>query len=596
MTAQKPIIHARDHLPGGADPIVAGPEPPTGYADTIVGISDLVGYWRMGEPSGDQLDYSQNPAGDKPLTRTGDTAGSYDVEGSPVDPAEGAFQQNVNMAAVSSSHGDWWAATDSVGERFAFAGADPFTVSLWLRWTSGWSIPSSAAPVMLAGTMAATGGGTIPGWGLLIDPDTGGMFLTGHRGSTAADSNVTDPDPAPADQWTHAALNYDGATLRLYRDGALVASVASTHAVTAEAMIKVGGGTNIWNSVANTLYGALDEVAVFSRALSDDEMVSLAAIPPASEDDLVLGIGDDGGLGWVQPKVDVTVNGEPPAGPATEPPPANPVVTPPPSTGTDGDDWIWDQPLVWGGASFDVEPNQWTTIPFTDVVMVRYSNQTSRGGTCDIEIDPADPSAAGWVDPGDPHAILVPHEFPIFADGFSWIQVCLFLETPEVAGPTSYRQLRVFETTRQKSVLRSGQFRYTCCIEHGAISVFRDPLAAGWTPPADGTDTFAEGDVGGFDNGGHNRVMLAPNSGYGWRLEGDTWLPKDTLGRPMLQAGMRLVAQVWHDAASVLTFDAGGTVASFGTPAHAPYRPHFCVFQSAPRSWGSPWSGWPTYP
>jgi hypothetical protein len=79
--------------------------------------------------------------------------------------------------------------------------------------------------------------------------------------------------------------------------------------------------------------------------------------------------------------------------------------------------------------------------------------------------------------------------------------------------------------------------------------------------------------------------MFMPLSGGGFTMNGNDWLPRNTTGHPILKAGMRLVAQVWHDASVALTFDCANPY---------PYRPHLAVAQTCQRAWGSPWSDWPT--
>src|SRR4029077_7272926 len=113
------------------------------------------------------------------------------------------------------------------------------------------------------------------------------------------------------------------------------------------------------------------------------------------------------------------------------------------------------------------------------------------------------------------------------------------------------------------------------CAEGGATDVFRGPSGAG----------FASGDTGGLHTGGHPDIFLVPNAGLAYYLNGDDWLPNHAAGNPTLTRGMRLVAQVWHDATVPLTFDC-----SPGTT----YKPHFVVTLGMDRAWGAPWSGWPT--
>ena len=83
---------------------------------------------------------------------------------------------------------------------------------------------------------------------------------------------------APLGQWVHLAGVYDGAAMRLYVNGVLRASVAKTGAITSSTRpILVGGnagGTNPLAAGAN-LAGGVDEVRLYSRALTSNEIAGL---------------------------------------------------------------------------------------------------------------------------------------------------------------------------------------------------------------------------------------------------------------------------------------------------------------------------------
>src|SRR5262245_37090499 len=50
--AQKPIIHGRDHLPGGPDPIPGIPNPGGDDFGGILMPHEPVGFWKLNEQSG----------------------------------------------------------------------------------------------------------------------------------------------------------------------------------------------------------------------------------------------------------------------------------------------------------------------------------------------------------------------------------------------------------------------------------------------------------------------------------------------------------------------------------------------------------------
>ena len=79
--------------------------------------------------------------------------------------------------------------------------------------------------------------------------------------------------PAPpaltAGVWTHLAVTYDGAALRVYRNGTQAASIARTGAIqTSTGALRIGGNL-IWGEY---LDGRIDEVRIYNRALSAGEI------------------------------------------------------------------------------------------------------------------------------------------------------------------------------------------------------------------------------------------------------------------------------------------------------------------------------------
>ena len=69
--------------------------------------------------------------------------------------------------------------------------------------------------------------------------------------------------------WSHVATTYDGATLRLFVNGAQVASRAATGSITVSSGALRIGGNAIWSEYFK---GLIDEVRVYNRALSVVEL------------------------------------------------------------------------------------------------------------------------------------------------------------------------------------------------------------------------------------------------------------------------------------------------------------------------------------
>ena len=73
--------------------------------------------------------------------------------------------------------------------------------------------------------------------------------------------------------WTHLAMTYDGTALRLYVDGVADRSTGATGAITSTTdPFRIGGyGTGPW-----TMNGRVDELSLYSRALSPGEIKSIS--------------------------------------------------------------------------------------------------------------------------------------------------------------------------------------------------------------------------------------------------------------------------------------------------------------------------------
>ena len=81
----------------------------------------------------------------------------------------------------------------------------------------------------------------------------------------------------PLNTWSHLATTYDGAYQRVYINGVQVASRAQTGAVTVSAKPLRTRGNTSWPN--EWFGGRIDEVQVYSRALSLAEIQEAMTIP-----------------------------------------------------------------------------------------------------------------------------------------------------------------------------------------------------------------------------------------------------------------------------------------------------------------------------
>jgi len=305
--------HAANHLPGGSDPISGGCcDTSTGgaanYETGVLAISDLVGYWRLGDGGFDFLDTSGYNPGDPAdmVLNSGTTPMTQDfTPGALTVDDDGAVQFNADGTSVTPVSGESMHAVFSTDtHRFDFAGTAAFTISCWIR-------PLASAHTYtgtIFGTLAISGGND-NGWRLHIDePSRVVGFARAPNVSTGVYPTVSSPAGLDADTWHHLVGTYDGATLRLYLNGTLVASQAdvSVMSVTANPPY-IGTGPAPMASYTTFFYGAVDEAAIWSKALTAGEVATLynSAGGPAVTAGKVLTADGDGGTSYEWPTISV---------------------------------------------------------------------------------------------------------------------------------------------------------------------------------------------------------------------------------------------------------------------------------------------------
>jgi large repetitive protein len=153
--------------------------------------------------------------------------------------------------------------------------------------------------VNLEGTVMADPGNPAAGWATALSRQKGTtldqhyhlalnldahphLFIMPAGGDVAA---LTAPDPVTRGTWVHIAGTYDGVEARLFVSGVLVAHDALTGRFAADTTpVIIGGNGNSTSSSASAsnaptelFPGLLDEVLLYRRALSEDEVRQLAA-------------------------------------------------------------------------------------------------------------------------------------------------------------------------------------------------------------------------------------------------------------------------------------------------------------------------------
>jgi hypothetical protein len=132
-----------------------------------------------------------------------------------------------------------------------------FTVEAWVYPTalSGWR----------TAVMKEAADGLV--WGLYAHDNAPRPAVT--AAFAGVDTSAPAAKPLPLNAWTHLAATYDGATLKLFVNGAQAGKVAATGTVSTSADPLRIGGNSIWGEYFS---GRIDEVRVYDRWLSAAEI------------------------------------------------------------------------------------------------------------------------------------------------------------------------------------------------------------------------------------------------------------------------------------------------------------------------------------
>jgi hypothetical protein len=196
-----------------------------------------------------------------------------------------------------------WAAAGHSGSALSFNGTNAWvtvadapsldlrgamTVEAWVKPTrvGAWAtaVIKEAAPDELS-------------YGLYASSDSGQASAHVQVDPTTPDTYVRGAPSLPANVWTHIAATYDGATVRVYVNGALQGSTPMSGPIqTSGGALRIGGNA-VWSE---WFAGLIDDVRVYSRALSDAEVQADMATPtatPPRQAGLVAAYAFDAGAG-----------------------------------------------------------------------------------------------------------------------------------------------------------------------------------------------------------------------------------------------------------------------------------------------------------
>ena len=153
-----------------------------------------------------------------------------------------------------------YAARPGDDQIFDFGAAD-FTLQVWVRFNQ-----TSGEQTLLEKFSFQAG----PGWTVTKLP--GQVWRLHFDGAIVLDSA---PQSIPSGVWHHVVVRRQGATFRILYDGSVVAQGSSTGAISDTGMPLLVGKRNQFDGRHFPVDGQIDEVAIWSRALSDAEIAFL---------------------------------------------------------------------------------------------------------------------------------------------------------------------------------------------------------------------------------------------------------------------------------------------------------------------------------
>jgi hypothetical protein len=237
------------------------PVPAAGSFGAAVLDSDAYAYWRLNETasadSGVLRAYDYSGGGRHATYGAASLNGFNGIAGP--RPADGinVFEPTNFALGTTANTADSWATTPPLGVT-----TDTLTIVAWIKPTTY---------VTNAGIVFARLGGAATGLGF-----GGAANLGYHWNDVAATYSWNSNLRAPLDQWSLVAIAVEPSMARAYlinTSGSQSATNVTAHATRAFTdQMRIG---NDPNNVDRTFDGAIDEVAIFTRALSGAEIQGL---------------------------------------------------------------------------------------------------------------------------------------------------------------------------------------------------------------------------------------------------------------------------------------------------------------------------------
>ncbi|WP_258724057.1 LamG-like jellyroll fold domain-containing protein [Cellulomonas sp. NS3] len=200
-------------------------------------------YWRLGEASGP----------------TAADSGVRNITGAYRNGV--VLGQPSGIVGTTNTSARFDGVNDTIGSNVQFVSPSAFTQELWFSTTS-----TTGGKLVGFGSAAS---GLSSSYDRHVFLDATGRLTFGAYPGTQVE--ITSPAAYNDGAWHHLVASQSAAGMRLYVDGVLVGSNAEARAQTYNGYWRVGGDSS-WNGTPAYLAARIDEVAVYGRALTDDEV------------------------------------------------------------------------------------------------------------------------------------------------------------------------------------------------------------------------------------------------------------------------------------------------------------------------------------
>ena len=166
---------------------------------------------------------------------------------------------------------------DGIDDRIELPAVDVNGTGLTLAcWFNGNSLNN--APRLISKATATAGDAHVFMLGVTQSASVFRLRARIRIGGTATELIAPSGSIAPG-EWRHAALTYDGTDMKLYLNGAEVATTGLTGAVDQDPAVPVAVGAQPPGAGPNFLDGRIDDVRIYQRALAPFELAAIVNLP-----------------------------------------------------------------------------------------------------------------------------------------------------------------------------------------------------------------------------------------------------------------------------------------------------------------------------